>query len=231
MLLELLAEAQELGFVGPVAIGPQLSHAEALVAALLDSTTAASASGGASLLGENPDGASLSGTPPQEDSSMLADLGSGGGLPGLVLVLRMPASAKAYLVEARERRAVFLGRSLRRLRAEGQASVLHCRAEDLGRDPAFRGRLSGITARSFASPAATAECAAPLLRPGGILAVSDPPGGAGDRWPADALAALGLSVVERRGGPVASLTVMRQSGHCPGRYPRRPGVPAKRPLF
>ena len=48
-----------------------------------------------------------------------------------------------------------------------------------------------MTARSFGPPAATAECAAPLLAVGGLLVVSEPPDGP-DRWPADALAALGL---------------------------------------
>ena len=74
-------------------------------------------------------------------------------------------------------------------------------------------------ARSFGPPAATAECAAPLLRPGGALVVSEPPGGAGDRWDADGLAALGLAreTTEVVGG--ATFTRLRQVEACPEPIP------------
>ena len=59
---------------------------------------------------------------------------------------------------------------------------------------------------------------------------SEPPVVAADRWPAAGLDVLALGRAERRPGPPA-LVVLRQEGPCPARYPRRAGLPAKRPLF
>jgi 16S rRNA (guanine527-N7)-methyltransferase len=90
-----------------------------------------------------------------------------------------------------------------------------------------------VTARSFGRPAVVAECAAPLLKPGGWLVVSEPP--AADRpetprWPAVALGQFGL-VPEEQAREGFEYQVLRQHEACPDRFPRRTGVPAKRPLF
>ena len=82
-----------------------------------------------------------------------------------------------------------------------------------------------------------AECAAPFLRTGGWLVVSEPPGepqggpGAGhERWPAPVLSQLGLEPTEFISGEFG-YQVLRQLDLCPERFPRRDGVPAKNPLF
>jgi 16S rRNA (guanine527-N7)-methyltransferase len=159
----------------------------------------------------------------------VVDLGSGGGLPALPVALARPAWTW-LLVDAQARRAAFLERAVTRLGLAARVTVRHQRAEEIGRDPAWRGQADAVTARSFASPAVVAECGAPLLRVGGRLLVSDPPEGAGDRWPDEGLAGLGL-VEGRRPTQGAQLTVLLQAKLCPGRYPRRPGIPQKRPLF
>ena len=66
---------------------------------------------------------------------------------------------------------------------------------------------------------------------GGIVVVSEPPDGSGDRWDASGLAKLGLvrEVTEVVEG--ATFTRLRQVEACPQTYPRRPGVPTRRPLF
>jgi 16S rRNA (guanine527-N7)-methyltransferase len=91
-----------------------------------------------------------------------------------------------------------------------------------------------VTARGFGRPAITAECAAPFLRLGGLLVVSEPPpssvAAAGERWPADGLALCGLAP-ERVWATAFHYRSLRQSSPCPDRLPRRVGVPAKRPLF
>lgn len=103
------------------------------------------------------------------------------------------------------------------------------RAEDLGRRLGHRGSYHLVVARSFARPAVVAECAAPLLAVGGRLVVSEPPMEE-DRWPDQGLDVLGLG---RALPPAASrrLVVLRQERPCPERYPRRVGVPSKRPLW
>jgi 16S rRNA (guanine527-N7)-methyltransferase len=150
-------------------------------------------------------------------------------VPGLVLATALPAW-RWDLVEAGTRRAAFLERAVEELGLADRVRVRHLRAEDLGRTEAERGGADAVTARSFGPPAVTAECAAPLLRPGGVLVVSEPPGGAGDRWPPAGLALVGLAAAERRPGPPA-VAVLVQGGPCPPRFPRRPGIPAKRPLW
>jgi 16S rRNA (guanine527-N7)-methyltransferase len=157
------------------------------------------------------------------------DLGSGGGVPGLVLALAWPESLWS-LVEARARRCAFLGDVVATLGVEARVAVVEDRAEVVGRDPAYRGGYDLVVARGFGPPAVVAECAAPLLRVGGTLVVSDPPGGDASRWPPTGLAILGLEpdgVVRE----AAAYQRLRQVELCGVRYPRRPGVPAKRPLF
>lgn len=112
----------------------------------------------------------------------------------------------------------------------GNVRILHQRAEDAGRLPELRGTLDLVVARGFGPPAVTSECAAPLLRPGGRLVVSEPPEPEGDRWPARGLAVLGMTFQGRQ-GVTATFAVIGQDQPCPDRYPRRVGIPAKRPLF
>jgi 16S rRNA (guanine527-N7)-methyltransferase len=162
---------------------------------------------------------------------MLCDLGAGGGVPGLVLALHWP-QATSVLVEAAERRCAFLEEAIGELGLGATASVARGRAETLARTLDLEGRFSLVTARSFGAPAVVAECAARLLAPGGVLMVSEPPDSArtAARWPAEGLVALGLGPAV----PASSsrhLVVIERVGQCPDRFPRRVGVPQKRPLF
>jgi 16S rRNA (guanine527-N7)-methyltransferase len=168
------------------------------------------------------------------------DLGSGGGLPGLVLADHWP-QAPGLLLDANQRRARFLRTTVDELGWAGRIQVLCQRAEEAGRDPALRATQPLVVARSFGVPAVVAECAAPLLRPGGLLVVSEPPSpspvgeaAASDpaqaRWPARLLAELGLEPVQERRAAFG-YQVLSQVRPCPPRFPRRPGIPAKRPLF
>jgi 16S rRNA (guanine527-N7)-methyltransferase len=159
----------------------------------------------------------------------LLDLGSGGGVPGLVLAARLP-HVRITLVESSERRAAFLERAARGLRFDDRCTVVAQRAEVAGRDAALRGHFDVVVARSFGSPAVTAECAAPLLRVGGRLVVSDTPASEPDRWPEETLAALGLRFLGIEGaGP--HFAVLEQVAACPDRFPRKTGVPERRPLW
>lgn len=161
----------------------------------------------------------------------LCDLGAGGGVPGLVLAIEWPGTT-VVLLEAAERRCEFLETAISRLGLTSTVSVAHGRAESLARQAGVEGRFALVTARSFGPPAVVAECAARLLAPEGVLIVAEPPDGAksAERWPEAGLAALGLGpampeILTRR------LVVIERRGPCPDRYPRRDGVPAKRPLF
>lgn len=158
------------------------------------------------------------------------DLGSGGGVPGLPLALWLPGWTWV-LIDANQRRAAFLRAAVIELGLTGRVEVREQRAEEAGRDSWLRTQFDAVVARGFGPPAVVAECAAPLLRPGGRAVVSEPPGGQADRWPQEGLAELGMAL-----GPAlelggASFQVLVQVTPCEDRYPRRTGVPGKRPLF
>lgn len=163
-------------------------------------------------------------------AGLAVDLGAGGGLPALPAALAAP-TWRWLLVEAQLRRVDFLGWAVGELGLTGRVEVRHARAEAVGRDPAVRGTAQAVTARSFGPPAVVAECAAPLLEVGGYVIVSDPPEGAGDRWPERPLGDLGLVVSASVAVSAGHFTVLRQAEPCSDRYPRRAGVPGRRPLF
>ena len=149
-------------------------------------------------------------------------------MPGLVLAQAL-VGTHWTLLDSNRRRCAFLRDAVIRLRLEGRVVVAETRAEEAGRSTAFRGKFAGITARGFGPPSVTAECGAPLLALGGTLIVSEPPDGAA-RWPVEGLAVLGLAPA----GMVAAgarFAVLRKTAPTPERYPRKSGIPSKRPLF
>jgi 16S rRNA (guanine527-N7)-methyltransferase len=197
-LLPWLAEAQQRGFIGPGDIEPHIDHAAGFLQA--------------------------AGAPPLN----LLDLGSGAGIPGLILAAWWPET-RVVLLDAAEKRTTFLDEAISGLDWQAQISVVRGRAEEVARDARFRSAFEMVTARSFGPPAVVAECAAGFLAMGGRLLVSEPPDGTGDRWAApEPLAELGLAV---EGSPSFGVAVLRQVAPCPDRWPRRVGIPAKRPLF
>ena len=119
----------------------------------------------------------------------LADLGSGGGLPGLVVAVRCPW-LHVTLVERRTRRADLLMRAVRSLGLVSRVVVVADDVERLAMDEAHT--FDVVTARSFAAPPITARWAGELLVPGGVLVVSEPPTDEPDRWPPATLEAAGL---------------------------------------
>jgi 16S rRNA (guanine527-N7)-methyltransferase len=156
------------------------------------------------------------------------DLGSGGGVPGLPIAWARP-DLELVLVDSAARRGAFLSEAVDALGWGDRITVVVGRAELVGRGE-LRGTADAVVARGFAPPPATAECAAPLLRLGGLLVVSEPPDTDGSRWPAAGVGMVGLATV---GGPTGSprVQVLELVRPCPETYPRRDGIPTKRPLF
>jgi 16S rRNA (guanine527-N7)-methyltransferase len=156
------------------------------------------------------------------------DLGSGAGLPGLPLALAWPAT-RWFLLEGSTKRARFLCEATAQLGLSNRVAVITERAEIAGHGD-LRGRCNLVVARSFGAPAVTAECGAPFLGPEGRLIVAEPPGGLPERWDPDGLAILGLRIGDRVTGRT-SYQILVQEHLCPDRFPRRVGVPARRPIF
>lgn len=154
----------------------------------------------------------------------VVDLGSGGGLPGLVLAVADWPDAEVALVDSSQRRCTFLEIEAQPLAP--RVRVVWSRAEALGRNPAWRGTVDVVVARSMGAPTIVAECAAPLLHRGGMLVVSDPPaddGGDDDehRWDDAGLAVVGLVRVPVPRVDGFGFTAAVQQELCPDRYPRR----------
>jgi 16S rRNA (guanine527-N7)-methyltransferase len=165
----------------------------------------------------------------------LVDVGTGAGFPGVPLVLARP-ELQAVLIEATAKKAEWVARTLARLGVEG-TSVLAARAEDVAHDPAHRGRYDVAVARAVAPFAVLCELCLPFLTPGGRFVAQKGVAGAAVEVPAAsrALSLLGGSLVEVRpvdlpGLPNRVLVVVDQERPAPEPYPRRPGMPAKRPL-
>jgi 16S rRNA (guanine527-N7)-methyltransferase len=158
------------------------------------------------------------------------DLGSGGGLPGLVLALRWPES-RGVLLDAGRRRGEHLETACAELGLADRVTVVRARAEEAGRDRRWRGSVDLVVARGFGSPAVTAECAVGFLRAGGRLVVSEPPGGDPTRWDPSGLARLGFEGPEILHGHGATVAAFVLPAPADERWPRRTGVPAHRPLW
>jgi 16S rRNA (guanine527-N7)-methyltransferase len=203
-LREGLEAAQALGFVGPGPVEAHIQHSNGF---------AVVAERG---LGRSP--------------AQLVDLGSGGGVPGIVLALRWEATEVA-LVESSTRRAAFLRDAVTALALGSRVVVLEGRAETIARDSVWREGFEVVTARSFAAPAVTAEIAAGLARPGGLVIVSEPPVPDTARWPAAMPDGLGLGPARPSAAAGAHFVVLAKVGPADGRIPRPAGRVAKRPLW
>jgi 16S rRNA (guanine527-N7)-methyltransferase len=158
----------------------------------------------------------------------LIDVGSGNGLPGIPLALA--TNAEVTLLEPIKKRAAFLQSTIGTLGISGRAVA--ARAEDAARDPAFREQYATATARAVAGASTVAELTVPFLTIGGqaLLQRGSLVGRERDAV-ADAALVLGAELVEERplDGERRILVLEKRAPTSP-RFPRKNGVPAKRPL-
>lgn len=158
----------------------------------------------------------------------LADVGSGGGLPGIPLALA--TGARVALIEPIAKKAAFLERALGELGIAGE--VLAERAEVAGRDERWRERFASATARAVATAPTVAELTVPFLRLGGHALLQRAATDAAERQALeDAAPMLGAALVEERPlGGERRIFVLEKRQPTAHRFPRRNGVPEKRPL-
>jgi 16S rRNA (guanine527-N7)-methyltransferase len=156
-LRDALAASQRLGLLGARPIEEVIDHASAFVAALADI-----------------EGAVL-------------DLGTGGGVPGLVIAAARP-DLHLVLVDRKVSRTDHVRRVVRRLGWQGRVAVRTAEADGLVLDPP----VDAVVARGFGPPARTVEVAARLVRSGGLVVISEPPAATGPRWTLAVLADAGV---------------------------------------
>jgi 16S rRNA (guanine527-N7)-methyltransferase len=161
------------------------------------------------------------------------DLGTGGGVPGLVLAMARPG-VRWTLVDSVRKKADAVRGFAQALSLD--LTVVAERAEILGRQPAHRGAYDLVVARACAPLPVLAEYALPILAVGGTLLAWKGPIAADElRDGAAAAALLGGAPPESRPVGVRSLgahrfVTVRKTAPTSDRFPRRPGEPARRPL-
>ena len=167
--------------------------------------------------------------------SKVADIGTGAGLPGIALKIAYP-NIELTLIDSTQKKALFLDHIVATLELDG-VSVVTGRAEELAHDAQYREHFDAVLARGVAKLASLAELTLPFCAVGGAFIAMK-------NWPPDTevdeaerslnvlggrlrqTVRIGLGGLEDR-----SLVVIDKVKPTPEKYPRRSGVPQKRPLL
>jgi 16S rRNA (guanine527-N7)-methyltransferase len=167
-----------------------------------------------------------------QPGASLVDVGSGCGVPGFPLAIARPEWS-VLLVETARRKATELEAFARTL---PNVSVRCARAEDCGRDPALRETHQAAVVRAVGSVALTLELTLPLVSVGGVVLLYRGTDGeqaldlAAGVAPQLGGGALTLREVSLPSGAARHLLLVQKVEPTPARYPRRAGIPGKRPL-
>jgi 16S rRNA (guanine527-N7)-methyltransferase len=166
----------------------------------------------------------------------IVDVGSGAGFPGVPLALIYPRN-RIVLIESNQKKCEFLRRLADLLKLKNVEIVAE-RAEACGRNPEYRDQFRYVVTRALGPFAVLAELCLPLLAIGGTWIVYK--GGSFAQRLASSdqrvLKMLGGTLERREGFRLPhlehkrTLLFIRKQRATPTKYPRRPGIPAKRPL-
>jgi 16S rRNA (guanine527-N7)-methyltransferase len=167
----------------------------------------------------------------------LADIGSGGGLPGIPIHIAR-RDLQTTLVESVGKKARFLRYAVEDL-GLGAVEVANVRAEDLGREPGHRGAYDVVTSRAVARLSVVVEYSVPLLEVGGSAIVmkgrlqaeelSEGAGAAGTLG-AEFAEVMQVPLIPELGAKERNLVILTKTRETPQKYPRRSGTVAKKPL-
>ena len=165
----------------------------------------------------------------------LVDVGTGGGFPGLVLAIAEP-SLRVTLMDATRKKTAYLEHASRELGLE--VEVLHARAEDAAHDPSLREAFDVAVCRALGPWPVVLELTLPFCRTGGrLFGQRGADAGAKAAAHGEAVARLGgrIGGVERVGFESGlenrHVIVVEKVESTLVRYPRKAGIPAKRPLI
>ncbi|MFT8363835.1 MAG: 16S rRNA (guanine(527)-N(7))-methyltransferase RsmG [Sporolactobacillus sp.] len=170
------------------------------------------------------------------DNASICDVGSGAGFPVIPLKIMFP-TLKVTIVDSLNKRLLFLEEVKKQLHLEG-VSLIHDRAETFAHLSTVREQFDWVVARAVANLTVLCEYCLPLVRKGGsFLALK---GGQADEEVQQASAAIRIlggilkqqCSIELPENCGSRLIVQIDKEHStPNKYPRKPGLPAKKPLF
>nr|XP_043617744.1 ribosomal RNA small subunit methyltransferase G [Erigeron canadensis] len=169
------------------------------------------------------------------DNVNLVDVGSGAGLPGLILAIACPGW-KVTLLESLNKRCVFLEHVVG-LIGLSNVTIVRGRAEEVGQNAEFREVFDVTVARAVAEMRILAEYCLPLVRVGGLFVAAkghDPEEEV--KRAKRAISLMGASLLQtcyvNSHSPFGQRTaiICLKDGPTPKKYPRDPGTPAKSPL-
>ncbi len=170
-----------------------------------------------------------------DPSLRVLDVGTGAGFPGIPIKIVAP-QIRLALLESIGKKVRFLKHIVEKLELS-EVEILHGRAEVLAHQERYREQFDVVVARAVAEMAVLVEYALPFCRQGGLfVAYKGPKAPAEVEAARDALEILGGRVIRMTPVPVEGLAEKRilvlvgKEKPTPTRYPRRPGIPAKRPL-
>lgn len=165
----------------------------------------------------------------------IMDVGTGAGFPGVPIKIAFP-SIRLALLESNNKKTSFLRHLMRKLGLEG-VEILWGRAEHIAHRKEHREQYDVVVARAVAEMPILAEYTLPFCKVGGLVIAYKGPKAPQELEAArEALSILGGKYVRMAPAEVPGLhetrilVVIAKEHPTPEKYPRRPGIPAKRPL-
>jgi 16S rRNA (guanine527-N7)-methyltransferase len=168
-------------------------------------------------------------------SFSIIDVGTGAGFPGIPLKIAMP-EIKVTLLEATAKKILFLEYIIKELKLV-DIEVITGRAEEAAQKPEYREKFDVVVSRAVAELAVLAELTLPFCAVGGYLIAQK-------KGDIQVELEKSLNAIEMLGGRLSSIEKIRLEGledmrylvvidkvkSTPEKYPRRPGMPEKRPI-
>ena len=165
------------------------------------------------------------------EASSICDVGTGGGFPGVPLAVCYPEKA-FVLMDSLGKRVRIVQQLCDELRVSNVTAV-HGRAEDLARQEAYRDGFDLCVSRAVANMRVLCEYCMPFVRSDGFfIAYKGPDCESEINDATNAIKALGGDLQEIRPLPHLdhSLVVVKKVKPTPDAYPRKAGVPSRKPL-
>lgn len=170
----------------------------------------------------------------QNQNLKLLDIGAGAGFPSLPMKILFP-QLKVTIIDSLNKRITFLKHLAEELELDGVA-FYHGRAEDYGQNKAFRGQFDLVTARAVARMQVLAELTIPFLKVGGQLIALKASAAEDELQEAQPALQTLFAKVETSldyqlpNGDSRNLTLVSKKKETPNKYPRKAGLPNKKPL-